>query len=115
MVNLLRFREIADYSGTPELAPASPISGRTAYDRYVAHTRPLLEATGGSVTFMGDGGHVFVGPPDERWDLVMLVRQSSIEAFFAFASDDAFLAGAGHRTAALLDSRLIPVAERPAG
>lgn len=27
MLNLLRFRAVADYSATPELAPAAPISG----------------------------------------------------------------------------------------
>ena len=59
--------------------------------------------TRGSVEFYGTGGHTFVGPPDERWDRVMLIRQSSLEAFFAFASDAEYLAGVGHRTAALED------------
>jgi len=27
MLNLLRFREVADYSSAPHLAPAAPISG----------------------------------------------------------------------------------------
>jgi hypothetical protein len=31
MLNLLRFRTVADYSATPELAPAKPISGEEAY------------------------------------------------------------------------------------
>jgi hypothetical protein len=38
MLNLLRFREIADYSAHPHLAPGRPISGAAAFDRYVAHT-----------------------------------------------------------------------------
>jgi hypothetical protein len=113
MLNLLRFREVADYSGSPELAPPSPISGRDAYDRYVRHTIPFLDATGGSLEFYGAGGHYFVGPSDERWDLVMLVRQTSVDEFLAFASDPAYLAGIGHRTAALEDSRLLPIVERP--
>lgn len=112
MLNLLRFREQADYTAFPQLAPPEPISGRDAYDRYVRHTIPFLAASGGSVEFFGTGGYTFVGPADERWNLVMLVRQSSVEDFFAFASDDAYLAGVGHRTAALEDSRLIPVIER---
>ena len=28
MLNLLRFRQLADYSGSPELAPDKPLSGR---------------------------------------------------------------------------------------
>jgi hypothetical protein len=42
MLNLLRFREQADYSSFPELAPATPISGSAAYDHYVRHTMPFL-------------------------------------------------------------------------
>ncbi len=113
MLNLLRFREVADYSGFPALAPPEPISGSAAYDRYVRHTIPFLAASGGSVTFFGTGGYNFVGPASERWDLVMLIRQSSVGDFFAFASNREYLAGVGHRTAALEDSRLLPVADRP--
>jgi hypothetical protein len=113
MLNLLRFREKADYSAFPELAPPEPISGSAAYDRYVRHTIPYLTASGGSIVFFGTGAHNFVGPADERWDLVMLVRQSSVNDFFAFASNKEYLAGVGHRTAALEDSRLLPVTDRP--
>jgi hypothetical protein len=113
MLNLLRFREVADYSASPGLAPPEPISGSAAYDRYVRHTIPFLTASGGSVVFFGAGGHNFVGPASERWDLVMLIRQSSVSDFFAFASNEEYLAGIGHRTAALEDSRLLPVVDRP--
>jgi hypothetical protein len=112
MLNLLRFREVADYSGFPELAPPEPISGSAAYDRYVRHTAPFLAASGGSVLYVGTGGHNFVGPASERWDLVMLIRQSSVSDFFAFANEE-YLAGIGHRTAALADSRLLPLVDRP--
>ncbi len=43
----------------------------------------------------------------------MLVRQRSVEAFIAFASNRAYLDGLGHRTAAVEDSRLLPVVELP--
>ncbi len=112
MLNLLRFREVADYSVSPELAPTHPLSGHEAYDLYIEHTRPYLMESGGSITFLGDGGHMFIGPADERWDVVMLIKQNSIDDFFAFASNEAYLAGMGHRAAALADSRLLPVVER---
>lgn len=112
MLNLLRFRDEADYSAFPELAPPTPISGSAAYDRYVRHTIPFLSATGGSLMFFGTGGPYFIRPPDERWDLVMLISQSSVEEFLAFASDEGYLAGIGHRTAALEDSRLLPIVDR---
>jgi hypothetical protein len=113
MLNLLRFRDEADYSAFPELAPPSPISGRAAYDRYVRHTIPFLNDAGGSLELFAVGGHYFVGPADERWDLVMLVRQASVADFLAFASNQAYLGGVGHRTAALEDSRLLPIVEQP--
>ena len=113
MLNLLRFRDVADYSASPELAPAHPISGAEAYDLYVAHTLPHLTRSGGELVFLGDGGRFLIGPESERWDRVMLVRQKSVEAFLAFAGDEAYLAGIGHRTAALADSRLLPLAESP--
>ena len=47
MLNLLRFRPVADYSATPELAPVSPISGEAAYHLYMEHTLPHLKASGG--------------------------------------------------------------------
>jgi hypothetical protein len=40
---------------------------------------------------------------------VMLVRQTSIEKFIGFASHQDYLNGIGHRTAALEDSRLLPL------
>ena len=113
MLNLLRFRAIADYAANPELAPPAPISGAEAFDRYVAHTLPYLERSGGSLMFMGEGGPFLVGPADERWDRVALVRQSSVQSFLAFAQDAGYLAGLGHRTAALADSRLLPLVELP--
>jgi len=112
MLNLLRFRDVADYSATPELAPSSPISGAQAYELYVEHTLPHLRASGGDIAFLGDGGDYLIGPPDERWDVVMLVRHRSRETFLSFASNEAYLGGMGHRLAAIVDSRLLPMVER---
>jgi hypothetical protein len=109
MLNLVRLRDIADYSAYPDLAPTEPISGGDAYKKYIDHTEPFLAATGGSVLFLGSGGHNFIGPPDERWDVVMLVQQASMQDFLAFAGNEGYLAGMGHRVAAVEDSRLLPM------
>jgi uncharacterized protein (DUF1330 family) len=111
MLNLLRFRSVADYSHSPHLAAEKPISGAEAYDRYIAHTMPYLIKSGGALLFSGDGGQFLIGPEHERWDRALLVRQSSVDSFMAFATDPAYLAGLGHRTAALEDSRLLPLVE----
>ncbi|WP_206694710.1 hypothetical protein [Novosphingobium sp. NBM11] len=43
--------------------------------------------------------------------MAMLVRQSSVAAFLAFAENETYLAGIGHRVAALEDARLLPLEE----
>ena len=111
MLNLLRFRKVADYSEFPELAPDQEISGREAYQKYIDHTLPFLRESGGDVQFLGEGGNFLVGPQDERWDVVMFIRQHSLSDFMAFASNEKYLAGLGHRNASLEDSRLLPLVE----
>ena len=109
MLNLLRFRETADYSKAPHLAPEASVSGREAYRRYIEHTLPFLREAGAEVLFQGEAGPFLIGPPEERWDRALLVRHASTGAFLAFAQNEAYLRGAGHRTAALADSRLLPL------
>ncbi len=111
MLNLLRFRKVADYSAHPELMPDEPISGAEAYQRYIDYTTPFLAQSGGELIFLGKSGQFLIGPQDEQWDLVMLVRQNSVSDFMAFSTNEAYLVGMGHRTAALEDSRLLPIVE----
>jgi hypothetical protein len=111
MLNLICLRTIADYSASPELAPASPVSGAEAFDRYIEHTLPYLKESGGEVVLLARGGTFFIGPENERWDVAMIVRQSGIESFVAFASNADYLTGLGHRSAAIEDSRLLPLEE----
>lgn len=114
MLNLIRLRTVADYSGFPDLAPESPVSGRAAYDLYIEHTLPYLQKSGGRLDFLAEGGSWLIGPEDERWDLALLVRQKDMETFFGFEQDPDYMKILGHRTAAVEDSRLLPLAERPA-
>lgn len=62
MLNLLRFREIADYSNNPEFAPTEAISGREAYQKYIDHTLPFLPKSGGELLFLGEGGNYLIRP-----------------------------------------------------
>jgi hypothetical protein len=78
--------------------------------RHTTGTSPILfpfRKSGGEILFFGEGGPYLIGPEDEYWDRAMLIQQSSVESFLAFASHTAYLAGLGHRTAALEDSRLL--------
>jgi hypothetical protein len=55
VLNLLRFRKVADYSASPELAPSAPTSGAEAYERNIAHTLPCLRESGVDLIFLGEG------------------------------------------------------------
>ncbi|MDR8391374.1 hypothetical protein NC796_09510 [Aliifodinibius sp. S!AR15-10] len=111
MLNLLQFRELANYSEFPNLSPTESISGKQAYQRYMKHTLPLLNAIGSEVVFQGSSGTFLIGPQAEKWDWMLLVRHKSRKAFMGLASNKEYLAGKGHRNAALHDSRLLPIVE----
>jgi hypothetical protein len=53
---------------------------------------------------------MLLGPPEERWDLALLVRYPSKVAFLALVSNPDYQNITVHRTAALEDSRLIATA-----
>lgn len=108
MLNLVRFRDVADYSARPDLAPDEPISGAEAYQRYSAAAQAALSEIGGSVEHFRRCGPTFIGPESERWDVMLTVRYPSRTAFQTMLTAPAYAEAAAHRTAALSDSRLIP-------
>jgi len=109
MLNLLKFKDTADYSHTPSLAPKEVISGKEAYQLYMDLTLPFLKEAGSDVLFSGKSNAFLIGPSQEDWDLVLLVKHKDAATFLAFAQNKKYLAIAGHRTAALEDSRLLPI------
>ena len=111
MLNLMRFKELADYSSLEAIAPESPISGKEAYTQYLECVLPLFTKAGAKVLFYGNAGAFLIGPGTEFWDAMLLVEHQSVAEFMKFANDEAYLKIAGHRTAALEDSRLLPHTE----
>jgi uncharacterized protein (DUF1330 family) len=108
MLNLLKFKETADYSDFDHLKPEWEITGEEAYRLYMQHTAPLLEKAGGKVLYFGKSSGFLIGPATEKWDVMLLVEHASVAKFMAFAQDEEYLKTAGHRTAALENSRLLP-------
>jgi len=104
MINLLRYREQADY---PEGTDAEPCSGREAYQRYGAGVAPLLGKAGARAIWMGKVASTVIAPDGESWDDAILVEYPQREAFIEMTSSADYQALAFHRTAALADSRLI--------
>jgi uncharacterized protein (DUF1330 family) len=109
MLNLLRFKEIADYSQYSDIAPITAITGKEAYQIYIDQTLPFLEKSGGEIMLLGKSEHFFIGPMEEKWDLVMIIKQKSLDSFLSFASDPQYQVVIGHREAAIVDSRLLPI------
>lgn len=104
MINLLRFRERADYG---EGSGEAPCSGSEAYGRYSAAVAPLLAKAGGRPVWVGLGRATLIAPEGEVWDQAILVAYLSRQAFLAMTTSPEYRAIAHHRTAALADSRLI--------
>lgn len=93
MLNLLRF---------------VPDGGRESYADYGAGVLPLLAKIGAEVVWQGAADSVVIGDDDaDAWDLVVIVRYPSRAAFLSMATSEEYAAIAGHRTAALADSRLV--------
>ena len=108
MLNLLRYAEVADYSASPALDPGRSVSGRDAYAAYSAGVLPILAALGGELVLFGSCRNTVIGPPDEEWDDIALIRYPDLGSFTTMVSSEEYRAIAGHRSAALLDSRLVP-------
>ena len=104
MLNLLRYREVAEYPAGSEYAPCS---GREAYKRYNRTALAKVQGAGGQVELMAAAQVALIAPQDEQWDELLLVRYPSKEAFLGMLADPEYRAATLHRTAALADSRLI--------
>jgi uncharacterized protein (DUF1330 family) len=111
MINLLRFRERADYGRRMDIAPCS---GKEAYyQRYAPVATPLVQAEGGRVFWLGNILAPVVAPNDEQWDDIILVEYPSFACLQRLFANPQYQAIVFHRTAALEDSRLIASATAP--
>lgn len=108
-LNLIRLKEFADYSDFPGIAPETSISGYDAFMKYVQLAKPFLERSGGEILLIGKGDRFLIGPENEQWDICMLIRQRSVSDFFTFEQNQDYMEITGHRIAAILDSRLLPL------
>lgn len=104
MLNLLRFREQAQYAPDFE---AEPCSGEQAYARYAEGALAAIGRVGGRPLWFGTVGEVVIGPAGEEWDQAFLIHYPSRAKFIEMTSDPSYLAIVPHRSAALADSRLI--------
>lgn len=104
MLNLLRFRECANY---PTESSEPSRSGRDAYDVYLRLVEPILAGAGGRMIWRGNARHALIAPEGETWDEVLLVEYPSRDAFLTMLRSPEYRAITVHRTAALEDARLV--------
>lgn len=104
MLNLLRFREQAQYA--PERQQPAR-SGREAYAVYAKLIQPHLQRVGGKLVWQGQARHAAIAPDGEDWDEVLLVEYPSKDAFLAMVTSPDYQAITFHRSAALDDARLV--------
>lgn len=110
MVNLLRYRDQADYGDQPT---AEPCSGREAYfQHYLPAFTKVTEGDGIKPFWIGNVLAQLVAPPGEHWDDVAIVEYPNFAGFQRMIESSAYREEAEpHRRAALADWRLIPTAK----
>ncbi|WP_157976118.1 DUF1330 domain-containing protein [Lewinella sp. IMCC34191] len=102
MLNLLRYRAIAT---------GDTLSGEAMYAKYLKAAVPILEVFGAKVLLEGQPLLTLVGPKDEKWDRMLIVRYPSLQRFLEMARYPDFLEVSTYRQAALEDHRLIVIGE----
>jgi hypothetical protein len=110
MLNLMKYRALADYAEDPTAQGAAPVSGREADDRYAPVD--VLAAIGASICFLAD-----VVSASEDWDRVAVVRYPTRRSFIEMQSRDDFKKKHVHKDAGMDHTTLLgtlPMADLPA-
>lgn len=104
MLNLVRYRDVADY---PEghAQHGAGLSGAEAYRRYGAESEPIFIRVGGSVVWRGAMQLMLTGPADEHWDAIFIAQYPTAGAFLAMVTDPDYREAVKHRQAAVATSR----------
>jgi uncharacterized protein (DUF1330 family) len=105
MVNLLKFRERAQYPDD-YASESTDVSGEEAYGRYAANTMPHVFKRNGRLVLLSTADEVVIGTSGD-WDQVAIVEYPSRAAFIDMGQDPDYLAGTVHRTAGLERTAII--------
>ena len=97
MVNLLKFREKAQYEDGRE----TDLSGIEAYQIYGAVTGSLIKKLGGDVVFTSVLNGMVVGEVEELWDVMAIAKYPTLQSFIDMVSSPEYLKVYHHRIAGL--------------
>lgn len=106
MLNLIRFKDKADYPEGHELA-GKGLSGREAYALYMRTIQPVLERAGGKMAWKGAFECMVTGPEEWGWDETFVMGYPNAAAFLSMVKDPDYAPVVVHRQAAVQDSRLV--------
>ncbi|MGY6707794.1 MAG: DUF1330 domain-containing protein [Rhizobiaceae bacterium] len=104
MLNLVRFRDRADYPDGRD------VSGAEAYAAYGRESYPVFSRLGGRILWRGHFELMLIGPAEEKWDACFIAEYPSVCAFIEMVRDPLYREAVKHRQAAVADSRLIRLA-----
>ena len=105
MLNLLKFTKTA--------GDATDKTGAESYDTYGEQMREIMAERGIKLLWRGRADSVVIGDDDaDAWDMVLLVQYPSRKAFLEMGASKEYAKVGEHRTAALVDSRLIACTEQ---
>ena len=109
MLNFLRFSDKAVYEDGRQA------TGSEAYAAYGRESGPIFRRVGGEIIWRGKQELMVIGPKDKHWDLIFVARYPTAGAFLEMVTDPVYRSAVKHRQAAVLDSRLIRIAESDEG
>lgn len=104
MVNLLKFREAAEYADGRD---AGGLSGAAAYGLYGEVAMRKISEVGGRMFWAAPAAQTFIGGTDDDWDVVAIVRYPSRAAFLKMIAMPDYLEASVHREAGLERTALI--------
>src|SRR3954447_7739974 len=96
MLNLLKFRDRANYPADYTGGESVDVSGEEAYGRYAANTMPHVAKRNGRLVLLSTADESVIGTIGD-WDQVAIVEYPSRSAFIDMGQDPDYLAGTVHR------------------
>lgn len=97
MVNLLKFKEKAEYSDGRE----TDLTGTEAYALYGVGVAKLITEFGGELVFMGGVERLMLGEVEELWDQVGIAKYPNRKAMLDMMTSPAYAEISPHRDAGL--------------
>jgi hypothetical protein len=101
MVNLLKFKDKAEYPADHANAANPDMTGKQAYAIYGAAVMKCLEMVGGKGLFSADVTGLILGQVEELWDMVALAYYPSPQAMMAMVGLPEYQGIEVHRFAGL--------------